>query len=69
MRVDKTGCVTATPGNPHRNVSGKCRQPDANLQHRTAEGKKGLDQLTYLGDWTGFEGQTRCSLRVRSDRA
>ncbi|HET7444852.1 MAG TPA: hypothetical protein VFJ57_09360 [Solirubrobacterales bacterium] len=53
IRVDKTGCVTATPGNPHRNLSSKCRQADANLQHRTAEGKKGLNQFTYLGDWTG----------------
>ena len=32
--------MTATPGKPRRNVSGKCRKPDPNLQHRTARAKR-----------------------------
>ena len=51
---------------PARNVSSKCRQPDANLQHRS-RGQKGLNQFTYLGDWAGRRSNPG-PLRVRSDR-
>ncbi|MGV1047887.1 MAG: hypothetical protein ACOYD4_05105 [Solirubrobacterales bacterium] len=53
IRVDKTGCLTATPANPRRSVSGKCHKPDPNLQRISAPGESGLNRITYLGSWPG----------------
>jgi hypothetical protein len=53
IRVDKLGCFTATPANPHRQPSPKCRQPDSNLQHLRTGAKAGLTKIAYLGDWAG----------------
>jgi hypothetical protein len=53
IRVDKTGCLTATPGNPRRNVSSRCQKPDPNLQRFAAQGENGLNRITYLGSWPG----------------
>lgn len=53
IRVNKTGCLKAKPGNPTRNVSGQCLKRDDDVQRLRTNGKAGATKITYLGDWGG----------------
>ncbi len=54
IRVDKLGCLKATPGNPKRgDISGQCMKHDDDVQRLRTNGKAGANKFTYLGDWGG----------------
>lgn len=72
IRVNKLGCLKATPGNPTRQITGQCVRRDDDVQRHRANGKAGANKFTYLGDWAGAKvkpGATYQFVVVATDKA